>query len=384
MSISINDGEGTIMTSAEQDWAKNQIPEHRSLRKIPMQMLDETASQNMVHCLAALEIITDLRLTKSTVDLQKTAAGQKYPELYLLLHADKIRSLNTRVMSTLKHLCFNEEVSIDDIADGFLSSLCIDEENIPQTYRDMLVEFLTDMVDDYQENSADINTNETLFFLTLTANFLFDTALKYSNENVYLCPIEQAMVTTTTKYLARSICKKLKTEPAEAVLQSCMEPQETLPRLQNIFDTLQTGIEHMAAFCATVYNQTDQFNPTHKNLRHDVEFFMVIISDIHQEVCAMKSRGLLTVSTEELSNHIVCALAETDEIHKEDFTPPVLDDHHVILGFINNFIRDELESQPDIHIDPTTQNLQNQACMQMIAFYDHAKSTQNPTKPLTP
>jgi hypothetical protein len=370
------------MVIATNDWKhQNTASQDLPNRQTPAKMVDTKKSNQIIQFLASLDVITDIRLTKATVDVQRTRNGQEYPELYLLLHADKIRSLNVTVMKTLQNLCVNDDQSIDEIVADFMMRLCLDEENMPETLTRDLTQFCHDMIEDYHDNRNGISDEETLLFLSLTTAKLYDVAITYSQEKGYFCPVENNIAVSMRKYIERSICSKLqKDHQASAVIADCMQSQNTLPRIQSIFDTLQQGIQNMALICTGMYQQLDAFNPFHHNAREQVDFFMVVLSDVHNEIKAMNARGLLPLSTEEISNQIVIALSETDEAHQEDFVPPTLDDHTIILGFINNFMQDALAAQPNIKISPTSQALQNQAFTQILNFYDLAKANEKSQK----
>jgi hypothetical protein len=144
---------GHCMVIATNDWKhQNTASQDLPNRQTPAKMVDTKKSNQIIQFLASLDVITDIRLTKATVDVQRTRNGQEYPELYLLLHADKIRSLNVTVMKTLQNLCVNDDQSIDEIVADFMMRLCLDEENMPETLTRDLKQFCHDMIEDYHDN----------------------------------------------------------------------------------------------------------------------------------------------------------------------------------------------------------------------------------------
>lgn len=361
------------MQDLPQQWEQASLKQPQK-RPSPVEHLSNDKVEQFVRTMAYLEMVADIRLTKATADIKNEEHGADYPDLYLLMHCDKLRSLNERIMFTIKQACFEDDVSIHKIVDEYCSAFCLNDEEPPAKLKSDLNDFIAGMIDEYKEKSNNSTAEGILNFLAVMMLNLYGAAIKYSDEQNHFSSLETHLISEIPRFFATYICDPLENgKAADKVMEFAMQSEKALPAVQDVMDTFQETLVVMAELCLNIYLRLDRFNPIQANLARQVEFMSVVLSDLSTEATAMEARGLLTSSSETIAYEVVKELSQHPESQADDFEAPTLPDRVLVGGFIANFMAD-IYRTTDINPDKTTIAFQNACFGQILEMYDIVKA----------
>ena len=304
--------------------------------------------QSLAIQFAQLEVAADFQLTTDMVNLKSQKNTEHYPELYLLLHAHKIRDLNERTLSAVRQICL-ENAPINQVVHEFLHGFSLHDDYTPTQYMERkLKKNLKDIIADYQTEDGFPTPEKDMTFIGLVTLRLAEAVIKIGLKSDSFDLVEKYICDSLLNLTKKTLISIHQGAKADEPFKQAVAGAKILPFIKRGLDLTEAALHMQLEFTQM---QALTIDPTSSEAPSSYALLSVM-STYAQNTLKMidssKNRGLTHAACEYLAWVTVNELSQLPESQKADFESPAFNEMVAVAGFMMQSYNQDQQSAADM------------------------------------
>lgn len=290
--------------------------------------------QSLAIHFAMLEVAADFQLTTDTVNLKSLKDAKNYPELYLLLHADKIRSFNETILSSAREICL-ENRPVHHVVKDFIQAISLNETYTPSQYMESkLKKDLKVILADYQSEDGFPTAEGDMTFIGLVTLRLAEAGVKIAIQSDSFNLVEQYICDSLLNLTQQTLVSIDSGAKVDDTFKHAVANSKTLPFIKRGVDLTEAALYMQLQYAQL---QACALDPTSHEAPSSYALLSVMATYAQNTIDmlgASKDRGLTHAVCEHLAWITVGELSKLPESQADDFEPPIFNEMVAVAGFM--------------------------------------------------